>query len=145
MLRDLLCLRMMQWSTRVSVFMKVWAWTGVRKDTLMDLGAARVLLDLCWMRWILSISGWASRRFLRKSSQASSRVRGCSVSQKRNRLSGRLSTKMVESSASRGGGRSLRLFLVSLVWKSVWEVTLFISELEWKVKMTRLGSCLGEK
>ena len=111
----------------------------------MDLGAARVLLDLCWMRWIFSISGWTSWRFLRKSSQASSRVRGCSVSQKRNRLSGRLSTKMVESSASLGGGRSLRLFLVSLVWKSVWDVILFISELEWKVKMTRLGSCLGEK
>ena len=110
--------------------MKVWARAGVRKDTLMDFGADRVLPVLCWIRWIFSMSGWTWRRLLRKSSQASARVRGCSVSQKRNRLSGRLSTKMVESSASRGGGRSLRLFRVSLVWKSLWVMTLSMSELE---------------
>ena len=34
----------------VSVSMKVWARAGVRKDTLMDFGVARVLLVLCWIR-----------------------------------------------------------------------------------------------
>ena len=42
-------------------------------------------------------------RLSRKSLHASARVKGGSVSQNRNRLSGRLSTKTVESSASFGG------------------------------------------
>ena len=83
--------------------MKVWAWSGVRNDTLMDLGVDRVLPFLCWIRWILSMLGSEFIRFVRKSSHASARVKGGSVSQNRNRLSGRLSTNMVESSASRGG------------------------------------------
>ena len=50
-----------------------------------------------------------------KSLQASARLCGNSVSQNRKRLSGRFRTKMMVSSASRGGGRSLSLNSVSFV------------------------------
>ena len=102
-LRDLFCFLIMQWSRRVSVFMKAWARVGVRNDTFMALGVDRVSPFLCWIRWMLSMLGSEFIRFVRKSSHASARVKGGSVSQNRNRLSGRLSTNMVESSASRGG------------------------------------------
>ena len=111
-LRDLFCFLIMQWSRRVSVFMKAWARSGVRNDTCMALGADRVSPFLCWIRWMFSMLGSEFIRFVRKSSHASARVRGGSVSQNRNRLSGKLSTNMVESSASRGGGRILRFSLL---------------------------------
>ena len=48
-----------------------------------------------------------------KSSQPSDKVQGNSVPQKRKRLSGRLSTNVIDSSASRGGGRILSLWRVA--------------------------------
>ena len=84
-------------------------------------------------------------RLSRKSLHASARVKGGSVSQNRNTLSGRLSTKTVESSASFGGGRILRFSLLRIDWKSGWELTLSLSGLERKVKITRSGACFGEK
>ena len=52
---------------------------------------------------------------------------------------------MVVSSASRGGGRSLRLFSVSLVGNRLCWVILSLSWRDSRVKYTMLGSCLGEK
>ena len=80
-----------------------------------------------------------------KSLQASARLCGNSVSQNRKRLSGRFRTKMMVSSASRGGGRSLSLNSVSLVVNCGWLRILSFSGREKREKITMVGSCLGEK
>ena len=67
------------------------------------------------------------------------------MSQNRKRLSGRFLTKMVVSSASRGGGRSFSLRSVSLVLNPAWLRILSLAGRVSREKITMLGSCLGEK
>ena len=61
--------------------------------------------ERCWIRWTNVMLGYSLSRADLKSRQASARVEGLESSKKRKRLSGRLETKMVVSSASRLGGR----------------------------------------
>ena len=64
--------------------------------------------------------GYSLSRDDLKSRQASARVEGLESSKKRKRLSGRLETKIVVSSASRLGGRRENWKVVSFWRKSLW-------------------------
>ena len=92
----------------VSESRKALASSGVRKYTRMALGALVEVGVMVLIRWISSMLGWVLLSSKVKALIASSSVLGCSVSQNRKRLSGKLRTKMVVSSARGGGGRSLR-------------------------------------
>ena len=67
-------LRRMVWLMGVSWLRKVFAYSAVGKNTLMALGASRVVEVRCWMRWMLVISGWMFLSLVVKSLQASARV-----------------------------------------------------------------------
>ena len=111
----LVSLRMMVWLMGVSWLRKVLACSGVVKNTLIDLGASKVVEVRCWMRWMWEMVGSICLSLEVKSKHASPREWGYSVSQKRKRLSGRLRTNMMVLSASPGGGG------VSACVQQVWQ------------------------
>ena len=102
-----------------------------------------VVLDLCCMRWMSLGWGIVLFSWSVKSWQASPRVEGLSSSQKRKRLLGRLSTKTMVSSASRWGGRSLKLREESFWLRSLLEVMVVRSAGDRRFIMTI--SLVGEK
>ena len=112
---DLFSLRIRACWSLLSSLRKDWAAADELKETCMHWGGLRVVSVLCWMRWVSIMLGYCCWRFLLKVRHASSRVRGASVSQNRKRLSGRFDTNMVDSLASGGGGRR-----VKLCWMSCW-------------------------
>ena len=89
--------------------------------------------------------GYSLSRDDLNSRQASARVEGLESSKKRKRLSGRLETKIVVSSASRLGGRRENWNSVSFGRKSLCfkHFSFFSWDKNWM--MTRFLSCLGEK
>ena len=78
-----------------------------------------------------------------KSWQALMREWGLPVSQMRKRLSGRLSTNVMDSSASRGGGRILNWWWMVLSLNSVFWSRLSLSSRVLRWIMIMLGSCRG--
>ena len=135
----------MVWLIVVSQLRKALAFSGELKDTCIDLGGRRVgvLVESCWMRWTSVMDGYCDLRVDLKSLQASSKVLGNSVSQKRKRLSGRLSTNVMDSSASRGGGRILNWWWMVLSLNSVFWNRLSLSSRVLRWIMIMLGSCRG--
>ena len=75
--------------------------------------------DWCCSRWVNVMSGCSLSRADLNSRHASARVEGLESSKKRKRLSGRLETKIVVSSASRLGGRRENWKVVSFWRKSL--------------------------
>ena len=107
----------------MSSLRKDWAVAGELKVTSMHWGGLRVVPVLCWIRWVSVMLGYCCWRSLLKVTHASSRVRGASVSQNRKRLSGRFDTNMVDSLASGGGGRMVKLCWVSCCANCAWSRT----------------------
>ena len=120
---DLFSLRMRACWILVSSLRKDWAAADEVKETCIHWGGLRVVSVLCWIRWISDMLGYWSSRVLLNMVQASPRERGASVSKKRKRLSGRLDTKMVDSSASGGGGRMVKLSWVICWLNCLWSST----------------------
>ena len=89
--------------------------------------------------------GSSLRRLDLKSSMASVRVWALSLPQKKKKLSGRVLTYIIDSSASLGGGMGLSLISAIFRLKSVCARTLFLSDWERKLIKTMFGSCLGEE
>ena len=75
--------------------------------------------------------------------QASDRVEGNSASQKRKRLSGKLLTNVIDSSASGGGGRISSLWRVARMINSLLIMRVSLSSREFRLIIIMLASCLG--